>query len=248
MNILVADDEDVIRRNFIKRINRLNIRVDCIYEAKHGLEALDMLKKHEIQICLLDINMPLKNGLELLKDMNRLSGQTRFIIISGYDNFSYAKEAIRYGVYRYLLKPINREEFEEAVLSLYEEMAEKEKERTSHSLILRQILDTIDHHYRNADYSLSGLAAEMELSEGYITKLLKKETAMTFSEYLTYRRLEKAKQMMRSEGVHVKLYEVAEAVGYKNQHYFSQVFKKSEGMSPKEWLTVQGAEKDGAAY
>lgn len=55
MNILVADDEDLIRRNFIKRINRLNIQVDCIYEAKHGLEALDMLKKHEIQICLLDI-------------------------------------------------------------------------------------------------------------------------------------------------------------------------------------------------
>jgi len=45
MNILVADDEDLIRRNFIKRINRLNIQVDCIYEAKHGLEALDMLKK-----------------------------------------------------------------------------------------------------------------------------------------------------------------------------------------------------------
>ncbi len=240
MNILVADDEDLIRKNFVKRIHRLNIKIDQVYEAENGIRAMQIMKMHPIHMCLLDINMPLKNGLELLDEMKQCSERTHFIIISGYDSFSYAKEAIRHGVHRYLLKPINREEFEEAVTSLYEKILSETRRpgvRESASPVMRQILDSIEQNYRDAEYNLSKLAEEIQLSESYITRLLKKEISTTFSEYLTARRIEKAKQIMCAEGAQVKLYEVAESVGYRNQHYFSQVFKKYEGQSPKEWLS-----------
>lgn len=235
IHILVCDDEMMIRKNFIKRINRLHIPIAGIHEAENGIQALKVLQECSIHICLLDINMPLKNGLELLRELNHCSQDTRFIIISGYDNFQYAKEAICYGVYRYLLKPINREEFEEAVLSLYKEISRKQQ-KSIVSPVIRKILDEIEYNYRNPDYSRLDLAEAVMLSEGYITRLLKREMGTTFSEYLTTKRIEKAKQMIQLEGSCVKLYEVAEAVGYKNQHYFSQVFKKLEGVSPKEFM------------
>lgn len=234
IQILVADDEEMIRSNFIKRINRLNIPISAIFQAGNGVQAMKILKEQTIQIALLDINMPFKNGLDLLAELKACSCDTRFIIISGYDSFQYAAEAIRYGVYRYLLKPINRVEFEEAVTSLYEIIRESQGGKT-HSPVLGRILTEIDHHFRDPDYSLIKLSQSVQLSDGYITKLLKKEIQTTFSDYLIQKRIEAAKQMIRSEGSLIKLYEVADAVGYKNQHYFSQVFKKVTGMTPKEF-------------
>lgn len=236
INILVADDEEIIRKNFIKRINRANIVFDQVFEARNGVEAVEIIKKNKVHVVLADINMPFLNGLELIKEINKLCPDVVIIIISGYDNFSYAQEAIKYGVFRYILKPVNPKEFIEIVESAINIAKERfHLQNPTHSPTMTKIKKTMAENFKDSEYSLSTLSREIGLSEGHITKLLKKELGLTFSDLLTEMRIEQAKKIILSEGSLVKMYEVAEAVGYKNQHYFSLVFKKMVGMPPKQF-------------
>lgn len=91
----------------------------------------------------------------------------------------------------------------------------------------------IETYYYKEDFSLQDLAEMMKISPTYLSRLLKNEIGVSFIEYLTQVRIEKAIQMMSDPTI--KLYEVAEKVGYSNQHYFSTTFKKAVGLSPAEY-------------
>lgn len=235
MNILVADDEEIIRKNFIKRINRTQINFDNIYEARNGAEALSLFQKNQIEIALLDINMPFLSGLKLLERINIISPDTIIIIISGYNKFEYAQEAIKFGVYRYLLKPVTSDEFNNTIAEAAELVNSNKKIENDKSLIFQKIMKSLNENYKNSEYNLTILSEQSGLSEGHISKIIKKESGKTFSDLLTELRIEQAKKIIVSESAGIKMYEVAEAVGYSNQHYFSRVFKNITGVSPKNY-------------
>ncbi|MBP2646080.1 MAG: two component transcriptional regulator, AraC family, partial [Firmicutes bacterium] len=91
----------------------------------------------------------------------------------------------------------------------------------------------IEKYYYKEELSLSNLAEEIHMSPTYLSRLLKQEIGVSFIEYLTQVRVRKAIQLMSSSTV--KMYEIAEQVGYSNQHYFSTAFKKVVGFSPAEY-------------
>ena len=91
----------------------------------------------------------------------------------------------------------------------------------------------IETHYYKEELSLQDLAQSVQISPTYLSRLLKSEIGVSFIEYLTYVRVQKAMQLMSDPTV--KIYEVAERVGYSNQHYFSTAFKKVVGLSPVEY-------------
>jgi two-component system response regulator YesN len=91
----------------------------------------------------------------------------------------------------------------------------------------------IDAHYADPDLSLEEVAAEAEISPGYLSRLLKQETGFSFVDYLTRVRITQALQILNNPSM--KIYEVAEAVGYQSQHYFSRAFKRVFGRSPVEY-------------
>ena len=231
MNILVADDEIRIRENFINRLVQLPVFFDTYHQAENGLEALDIIKQQNIDIALIDINMPLLNGLELIKAIHASKQNIHVIIISGYDNFSYAQEAITYGVKAYLLKPVNRKEFEEVILSSYSTL-QTTKEKTLEEKIIKQI----GINMTNPKFNLTDLASHMALSSGHLSKVIINETGHSFVELLTKMRVDYAKKLLLELPIGTKIYEIAELVGYNNQYYFSSVFKKETGLSPKEFI------------
>lgn len=231
MNILVADDEIRIRENFIKRLVQLPVSFDDYYQAENGLEALEIINQQHIDIALIDINMPLLNGLELIKAIRTSKKDTHVVIISGYDNFSYAQEAITYGVKAYLLKPVNRKEFEEVILSSYSTL-QTNKEKTLEEKIIKQI----GANMTNPKFNLSDLANDMALSPGHLSKVIINETGHSFVELLTMMRVDYAKKLLLELPIGTKIYEIADLVGYNNQYYFSSVFKKETGLSPKEFV------------
>ncbi len=235
MNILVADDEEIIRKNFIKRINRTQINFNNIYEAGNGAEALSLFQKNKIEIALLDINMPFLSGLKLLERIHSISPDTVIVIISGYNKFEYAQEAIKFGVYRYLLKPVNSDEFNTVIAEAAELVNSNKKNETGKSLNFQKIMKLLKENYKNSEYNLTVLSEQSGLSERHISKIIKKESGKTFSDLLTELRIEQAKRIIVRECAGVKMYEVAEAVGYSNQHYFSRVFKNITGVSPKNY-------------
>ncbi len=234
-NVLIIDDEELIRQGIKKRIISYELNIGTIFEGSNGIQALELLKNNKIHIALVDINIPFINGLEFIKEGIKLSRDTIFIIISGYDNFSYAQKAIEYGVFRYILKPINKNQLKETLIEALNILGEKADESDDKlNPLTRRILTEVNNNYSNSEYSLLDLAKSVGFSESYISKTLKKDIGMTFNEYLTSIRIEMAKKILMTEGKLTTVNEVAKRVGYSNQHYFSQVFKKHIGATPSE--------------
>lgn len=234
-NVLIIDDEELIRQGIKKRIISYELNIGTIFEGSNGIQALELLKNNKINIALVDINIPFINGLEFIKEGIKLSRDTIFIIISGYDNFSYAQKAIEYGVFRYILKPINKNQLKETLIEAINLLGEKADENDDKlNPLTKRILTEVNNNYSNCEYSLLDLAKSVGFSESYISKTLKKDIGMTFNEYLTSIRIEMAKKILMTEGKLTTVNEVAKRVGYSNQHYFSQVFKKHIGSTPSE--------------
>lgn len=109
--ILLIDDEPHIRKGLKVIIERGNVEYSKIYEASDGKEGINIINENSPDIIITDIKMPFVDGLELIKWVhNNLKRQPVIIVISGYDDFNYARKAMHYGVQEYLLKPVSREE------------------------------------------------------------------------------------------------------------------------------------------
>lgn len=127
ISVLIADDEYLLRSLIRKSIQWEKFGLEVIGEASDGEEALDTICKYNPDIAIVDINMPFMNGLELAKQVKDLSLKTQIIILTGYDKFEYAKEAILYRVFEYILKPIDFEELTYALVKLGDEILKKKE-------------------------------------------------------------------------------------------------------------------------
>lgn len=110
MNILVIDDEPIIRQGIIHKIRQSGLPVTIAGEAGDGTSGYELICKLKPDIVLTDIQMPSMSGLELIRKAQEHELRADFVILSGYDDFEYAKQAIQYGVSNYLLKPLENEE------------------------------------------------------------------------------------------------------------------------------------------
>ncbi len=107
LNIIIADDEYFIRQRIIKIIPQEELDIHFIGEAENGIEVLELLRQHPVDLILLDIKMPRMNGIEVAESVYRNYPSTKIILLSGYNDFEYARSAMRFGVMDYLLKPVD---------------------------------------------------------------------------------------------------------------------------------------------
>lgn len=112
---ILADDEGIILKGLKKLINWEGLGIRIVGEAGDGEEALALIREKKPQLVVSDIAMPGLSGLEMLREIGRQGLDTKVIFVSGYQEFSYAKDAVRYGAVDYLLKPVEKEELEKAV-------------------------------------------------------------------------------------------------------------------------------------
>jgi len=108
--VLIVDDEKYIRAGLRSMIQRTNTQFDRFVECTNGREALEYIMQDKFDLIITDIRMPQMDGLELMKEIQRIKYSVPIIILSGYDDFHYAVEAIKYGAKAYLLKPVDRME------------------------------------------------------------------------------------------------------------------------------------------
>lgn len=134
MKILVVEDMAWIRKGIVKMLSNLNISVDDVLQAANGKEALLISEKYQPALVITDIKMPGMNGLEFIKAAKKLIPTSEFIIVTGYAEFDYAKQAVDLGVKGFLLKPIQNDKFEEAFTKALEALEDKE----IHKRIIRE--------------------------------------------------------------------------------------------------------------
>ncbi|WP_160725060.1 response regulator transcription factor [Bacillus sp. USDA818B3_A] len=115
LKVLIADDEPNIREGIRYSIDWNYIGMEVAAEAEDGEEALELALKYEVDILLADLNMPIMNGLTLIKNIRDSLPKCKVVVISGYDEFSYAQEALRLQVEDYILKPIKPDSLTEVL-------------------------------------------------------------------------------------------------------------------------------------
>jgi len=355
--VMLVDDQQIIRRQ-IKRIPVWGeySGFQVVQEAEDGREALDKLLQAPVDLLISDIKMPRINGLELLKEVSEKQLATCVVFLSEYQEFSYAQEAIKYGVFDYLVKPVQQEELSRVLEKVQEYIKNKQAEqvklqsleenlssgisvyypdrhiKTVIELLLRgnseallktrsmaeDVIKAVDYHlvkaevllekahqeiwealychhpwmekfadskvhsppefskargtdhlvekledrvklllelldkfvfmsYRHSvieqvckmvlnqaesELSVHHIAEVHHISKNYLGDLFKSETGKTLCEYITMVKMERAVKILRTEDV--RTYEVAYRLGYKNQEYFSKVFKRYTGRAPSE--------------
>lgn len=105
--VVVADDEEELRKAIIRRVDWESIGFTVVGEAENGIEALELVEKTEPDLLLTDIRMPFVSGIELARQVREIRPATQIAFLSGFDDFTYAQQAIQYNIISYMLKPIS---------------------------------------------------------------------------------------------------------------------------------------------
>jgi len=239
---IVAEDEELLLNNLISKIENFNLGFQVVAKAQTGNDAWALIKEHNPDLVVTDIKMPVMDGIRLLEKTRQHYPLTSFIITSGFSDFEYTKRAIHLKVSEYLLKPIDPAELYQALLNIRKtfEIAQEEyskvfySEMSLHSpeAIAKTLKDYLIHNYA-IDINLNLIAANMNYSSSYLTKVFQQYYSTTPMKYITNLRISSAKQLLRSSDLSIR--QISETVGYNDQGYFSRIFKKHTGLSPFEF-------------
>lgn len=235
LRVLLVDDEIMIREGFKRLFDWEAHDCQVVGEAADGMEALAKIDSLDPDIAIMDINIPIINGLKVIQLARIKHPDTAFVIVSGYDDFSYCREALRLQITDYILKPVNYEEFGTCIDNLKIALFRRQSSKTEDLQEERTItgLTRYMQEHLAEEVSLSVLAEEFHLSAQYISQLFKNEIGVGFLTYLTNIRMEQAKKLLLSTSLSVA--EVSEKSGYGDYRVFTKVFKKSEGVTPSQY-------------
>ncbi|GLX66713.1 response regulator transcription factor [Paenibacillus glycanilyticus] len=268
IKVFVVDDEERQRRSIVRHVSWEQYQMEVTGDWEGANEALEAAKQSVPDLLITDIRLLGTDGLELSSRMRRLNPNIRIIMVTGYEEFHYAKTALDIGVDAFLIKPVIFEDLNAALARIGEEEQSKllkSKEETqlkeqidalraanpqlfggeenaeqkkSHSqIVVQKAIDYMSMHYRD-DLSLRSVAESVYLSPNYLGALFRSELGESFTDRLIRIRIQKAKEMLKHP--EFKLYEVAEQVGYQNIGYFTGLFKRMTGLSPKEYRDIHG--------
>ncbi len=183
--IIVADDEEELRRAIIHKINWEKIGFRLVGEAENGIEALELVEKLEPDLLLSDIKMPFISGIELARQIREIRPSTYIAFLSGFDDFSFAQQAIEYNIVSYLLKPISMKELTQELVKIREkidaaflEFEAKQNEQTEMKDFLIPLL--LDEFQNPSKEDYEGRLQEQARASGFL-----KETESGFEYAVT---------------------------------------------------------------
>lgn len=245
-NLIIVDDEPIIRRGIKSLAILSEIGINKIFEAGNAEKCLEIIDKEQIDIIMLDINMPNTDGLTLAKMLKEKNKNFAIIMVTGYDYFEYMQTAIRLGVDDYLLKPVNKTDIELVLKRMIDKI---EKIRLENRLLELNVIsesippgdnssfkivrEYMNEHLFDSDLSLGYMAENLGFNSSYLSGIIKQIYGIPFQEYVALKRMEQAKILCLSTDM--KNYEIAEEIGYEDVNYFTNRFKKTFGITPKQF-------------
>ena len=242
-SIMIVEDEYLVRQGIASLVNYEQFGMQVIAQAENGREAWQKFQENPADILLTDINMPQMNGLELAKLVRDQAPKCHIVFLTGYDDFDYARTAIKLGADDYLLKPFSKDDVEEMLAKVQTKLDQERKKAKIQNLVDQgqrsELEEAIHARLADSELSLKGLAFQLGFSPSYLSVLIKKELGLPFQDYLIQERMKKAKLLLLTTDL--KIYEIAEQVGFDDMNYFSQRFKQVVGLTPRQFK--KGEEK-----
>ena len=238
MTIVVVEDEKLIAKSIVNNINLYGTNCEVIGVAYNGEEGYELVRKLLPNILFTDIKMPVLDGLQLISLVNDNFPFVKIVVVSGYDDFEYARAAIHNNVSDYLLKPINQAELQTTLRNLQNGLiASTGHLHTANDVKKPHEIVCLVEEYIHVNYAkqidLSDIANSFGFSSSYLTKVFREQLHTTPSKYLNEYRMMIAQQLLRDTALSVK--EITEKVGFIDQFHFCKRFKMCSGFSPAQY-------------
>lgn len=241
--VIVAEDENLIAKNIARHIEAENQNFKVIGMYSNGEDAFNAVKEQLPDVVFTDISMPVMTGLELAAKIHESFSHIKCVILTGYADFEYAKEALHYDVEDYLLKPLNMDELRKVLKNLELSLpaikgvlSSDTKGDLSDSNYSAEEIVILVKEYVQKNYAkeldLNSIADALGFSSSYLTKVFNKVEQTTPSKYIRNYRMGIAKQLLLDKDMTIA--QVAECVGYNDPFHFSKSFKQTYGVSPTE--------------
>lgn len=238
MKLLIADDEQYMRTSLAEDIQWSEHGFQLLGIASSGQEALDLVRLLKPEILLSDILMPDLSGIEMLRALREEGIQIPVVFLSGWSNFEYAREALRFGASNYLLKPCPDEEIIDALVQIKQSRNDAEQSKIS----LKPEIDIqsdkhviklaceIIHDDSGNESTLTTIAEKVNMNPSAFSRLFHQEMGCSFKKYVTSVKINKGKKLLLESNL--KVQNIAELLGYVSTSHFVQVFSKHTGMTP----------------
>ena len=237
--VVIVDDEPIIVEGLSRLLPWEKYGCEVVGTAYNGNEGLEMIRKDKPDVLFSDIAMPGMDGLTMIAALRSEFPEMQISILTGYRDFDFCQRALRLGVARFLLKPSNMEELEEALRTMTERCGRQEETAQTENasgFIVRNALAYMEEHYQEK-LTLNKVADQIYVSQWHLSKLLNKQEGKNFSEILNQIRINKAKELLKDPALRIA--DIAEMVGFVEVAHFSRVFKKVAGVSANEYRNTR---------
>lgn len=260
--VVIIDDEPIIVTGLKKLVPWASYGCEVAGTAFDGMEGLELIRRIRPDIVFCDIYMPKMDGLMMTAALKSEFENMELAILTGYRDFELLQQALHLGVARFILKPSNMEELEEAVETMTARLRKKgilpecedrsadgqdgspgnmsgeapgqdpEAVSQAGSFIVKNALAYMKENYRHK-MSLKDVADNTYVSQWHLSRLLNSHTGQSFSELLNTIRIDAAKELLKNPALRIG--DVADEVGFLDIAHFSRVFRKITGVSANEY-------------
>ncbi len=236
--VMIIDDEMSARRLLQLSIDWKSLDMELVGEAASGIEAINIIDELRPDIVFADISMPFMNGIEFTKVATERYPDLVIIILTGFDDFEYARQCVRLPVVEYMLKPFVRQEVTEVLTKIKENLdihntRTQEIGRDITPSDIEQIMQYLRDNFTDSNINLTSVAQHFGFNPSYFSRKFKQETGKSFVEFLIKCRMERAIELA---GTSNKMFCTANDVGIPDPNYFGRCFKKYTGISYSEYV------------
>lgn len=241
IKILIADDELIERRYLKDLFDKYPELYTVVGEAKNGQEVFRQVAQQSPDVIILDINMPLIDGLTSAREIKLRYPNIIILLNTAYAEFEFAKKALDYRLDAYLLKPAG----EALILQTIENCIRNRRSaftEASNDLLaiapeldqdpIDRVVDYIDHNLQQA-LTLDALAEIAHFTPSYLSRVFHERKGMTVTAYIAQVRIEQSKFFLVHSSISIQ--EVAYRSGFQSTSNFNRVFKQHTGLTPLEW-------------
>lgn len=239
--VMIVDDEKSNRSLLKMTIEWERLGLEFCGEAQGSIEAINTIEVFNPDIMFVDIKMPYMDGIDLSEKIIKEHPKMKIIVLTAMFEFEYARRCVGIGVSDYLTKPIVKEDVNKTLERIIKELDERRPEPepeddvldrlTASGSSMNRICEYIKKNYSNSELNLTYAANTFNFNPSYLSRRFKEETGMSFIDFLTKCRMERALELAANK---VQMYLTAKEVGIPDPNYFSKCFKKYTGKSYTE--------------
>ena len=252
--LMIVEDRYELRQNLCHYIPWETMGFTLCADFGEGRKALEyLMNEPPVDVVLCDILMPVMSGMDLAREIYEKQLPCMIVFLSAHKEFEYAKQAMRYGVCDYLIKPATFSDLQTVFGRIREkldaraepaihidDLLQPAQVRSHHERIVSEAQNYVISHY--ADTTLESVAESLNISPQHFSRFYKKITGRNFSDLLTEVRMKNAARLL--ENIRVKIGRVGELVGYSNANNFARTFRNYFQMSPSEYRDRYRNEED----